>query len=75
QLVMSSLFELKQVILSDPFMILSGVSIITLLAPLLAPIGAYGTTDWPLSQNMVGSIQNASAIFMFFFIAYYSAEL
>ncbi|MEZ7492911.1 M1 family aminopeptidase [Pseudoalteromonas distincta] len=75
QLVMRSLFELKQVILSAPFMILAGVSITMLLAPLFAPIGAYGTTDWPLTQNMVGIIQNSSALFMFIIIAYYSAEL
>ncbi|MEI8617466.1 hypothetical protein P4S63_09685 [Pseudoalteromonas sp. B193] len=56
-------------------MILAGVSITMLLAPLFAPIGAYGTTDWPLTQNMVGIIQNSSALFMFIIIAYYSAEL
>jgi ABC-2 type transport system permease protein len=75
QLIMRSIFELKQVIFSAPFMILAGVSIVTLMIPLLAPIGAYGTTNWPLTQNMVNVISGISGLFLFVIIAFYSAEL
>ena len=75
QLIMRSIFELKQVIFSAPFMILAGVSIVTLMIPLFAPIGAYGTTNWPLTQNMVNVISGISGLFLFVIIAFYSAEL
>ncbi|EGI73747.1 putative membrane protein [Pseudoalteromonas distincta] len=75
QLIMRSIFELKQVIFSAPFMILAGVSIVTLMIPLFAPIGAYGTTNWPLTQNMVNIISGISGLFLFVIIAFYSAEL
>ena len=75
QLIMRSIFELKQVIFSAPFMILAGVSIVTLMIPLFAPIGAYGTTNWPITANMVNIISGISGLFLFVIIAFYSAEL
>lgn len=75
QLLLRCIFEFKQVILSAPFLILGIITLAVLVVPLLAPIGWYGTVNWPVTQNMVSIIQNAIGLLITIVIVYYSAEL
>lgn len=72
---MRILFEIKQVIFSAPFLVLSVLTIFMLVAPLIDPQGMFGTPNWPLTQNMVSLIANSTGLLMMIVLAYYSAEI
>ncbi len=74
-LKLRTLFEIKQVIFSAPFLVLGVLTIFMLVAPLLDPQGMFGTPDWPLTQTMVQLITNSSGLLMLVILAYYSAEV
>ena len=69
------LFEIKQVVFSAPFLVLSVLTIFMLVAPLVDPTGMYGTPNWPLTQNMVSLIAGSTGLLMMIVLAYYSAEI
>ena len=75
QLLLRCGFEFKQVVISAPFLILGLITLAVLMVPLLAPIGWYGTINWPLTQNMVAVISGATKLLITIVIVYYSAEL
>jgi ABC-2 type transport system permease protein len=68
-------FEIKQVIFSAPFMVLSIITCFMLIAPLIDPSGMFGTPNWPLTQTMVSLIGNSTSLLMLVILAYYSAEI
>ncbi|MGB0936466.1 MAG: ABC transporter permease/M1 family aminopeptidase [Colwellia sp.] len=68
-------FEIKQVVFSAPFLVLSVLTIFMLVAPLIDPTGMYGTPNWPLTQNMVSLIAGSTGLLMMIILAYYSAEI
>ncbi|WP_445947304.1 ABC transporter permease/M1 family aminopeptidase [Shewanella sp.] len=68
-------FEIKQVIFSPPFIILSLLTIFLLVAPLVDPRGMFGTPNWPVTQAMVMLIMGSSGLLMAIVVAYYSAEI
>jgi ABC-2 type transport system permease protein len=68
-------FEIKQVIFSAPFLVLSVLTIFMLVAPLVDPQGMFGTPNWPLTQNMVELIVGSTGLLMMIVLAYYSAEI
>lgn len=72
---MRILFEIKQVIFSAPFLVLSVLTIFMLVAPLVDPQGMFGTPNWPLTQSMVSLISNSTGLLMMIVLAYYSAEI
>ncbi len=72
---MRTLFEIKQVVFSAPFLVLSVLTMFLLVAPLVNPSGSFGTPDWPLTQNMVVHIMSATSLLMLIVLAYYSAEI
>ncbi|WDE05117.1 ABC transporter permease [Thalassomonas viridans] len=74
-LVLRTKFEIKQVILSAPFMVLTLLTVFFLITPLVDPSGMFGTPNWPLTQIMVDLIVNSTRLFMFIVLAYYSAEI
>ena len=75
QLLLRCVFEFKHVVISAPFLILGLITLAVLMVPLFAPIGWYGTVNWPVTQNMVGIIQGATGLLITIVIVYYSAEL
>ncbi|NQY35969.1 MAG: ABC transporter permease [Alteromonadaceae bacterium] len=68
-------FEIKQVVFSAPFLVLSVLTIFLLVAPLIDPRGMFGTPNWPLTQAMVSLIGNSTGLLMMIILAYYSAEI
>ena len=74
-LILRTKFEVKQVVLSAPFLVLGVLTIFMLVAPLLDPSGMFGTPDWPLTQSMVSLITNSTGLLMMIVLAYYSAEI
>jgi ABC-type transport system involved in multi-copper enzyme maturation permease subunit len=68
-------FEVKQVLLTAPFIILGLITVAQLIGPLFADIGWYGTSSWPLTQSMVGHILGSIGLLMIIVIVYYSAEV
>jgi ABC-2 type transport system permease protein len=72
---MRILFEVKQVIFSAPFLVLSVLTMFLLVAPLVSPNGSFGTPDWPITRNMVEHITGSIAMLMMIVLAYYSAEV
>jgi len=74
-LILRTQFEIKQVVLSAPFLVLGVLTIFLLVAPLLDPSGMYGTPNWPLTQSMVELIAGSTGLLMMIVLAYYSAEV
>ena len=72
---MRILFEIKQVIFSAPFLVLSALTIFMLVGPLVDPQGMFGTPNWPVTQKMVDLILGSTSLFMMIVLAYYSAEV
>ncbi len=68
-------FEIKQVVFSAPFIVLSVLTVFLLIAPLIDPQGMFGTPNWPLTQSMVSLIEGSTALLMLIVLAYYSAEI
>lgn len=68
-------FEIKQVLFTGPFLILSLITIALLVLPLLNESGWYGSSDWPLTQIMVARILGSFGLLMVIVQVYYSAEV
>lgn len=68
-------FEVKQVVFSAPFVVLSVLTIFSLVGPLFDPDGVFGTPNWPITQTMVQLILGATSLLLMIIIAYYSAEV
>ncbi|GLX83781.1 membrane protein [Thalassotalea loyana] len=68
-------FEIRQVVFSAPFLILSVLTVFSLIGPLVDPDGVFGTPNWPVTQAMVSLIFNATGLLMLIIITYYSAEV
>lgn len=68
-------FEIKQVLFTGPFVILSLITVALLVLPLLSDSGWYGTSNWPLTQIMVARILGSFGLLMIIVQVYYSAEV
>ncbi|WP_448569359.1 M1 family aminopeptidase [Thalassotalea ganghwensis] len=68
-------FEIKQVVMSAPFLVLGAFTIFSLMAPLIDPRAMFGTPNWPITQTMVQLIVDATSLLMLIVLAYYSAEI
>ncbi|MBE8168833.1 MAG: ABC transporter permease subunit [Shewanella sp.] len=68
-------FEVKQVIFTAPFVVLGVLTVFNLVGPMFDDFGWYGTSNWPLTQSMVGDIVSATGLLMIIVLVYYSAEI
>lgn len=75
QFVTRTGFEMRQIFFSAPFIILSLICIVDMVAPLIDPQGFYGTADWPLTQSMVNLIGDATGLLFVLIVIYYCAEV
>lgn len=75
QFVTRTGFEMRQIFLSAPFIILSLICIFDMVAPLIDPQGLYGTPDWPLTQTMVTLVTDATSLLFVLIVIYYCAEV
>lgn len=74
-LILRIKFEVKQVVFSAPFLVLSVLTVFLLVAPLVDPSDVFGAPNWPVTQAMVELITGATSLLMIIIIAYYSAEI
>lgn len=75
QFLARTIFEIKQIIFSPAFIILLLISAAQLVAVLTGGSGWYGSTNWPLTQDMVLAINGGFTLMLIIIIAYYSAEV
>ncbi|QSX38436.1 ABC transporter permease/M1 family aminopeptidase [Shewanella sedimentimangrovi] len=69
-------FEVRQVLFSAPFYILGVLSIINLLGPMIVgDLKWYGTSNWPLTQDMVDLIVQSTGLLMVIVLIYYCGEI
>ncbi len=68
-------FEIKQVVFSPAFLVLSVITGFSLIAPMIDPSGMYGTPDWPITKTMVQLIVGATSLLTLVILTYYSAEI
>lgn len=68
-------FEFKQVVLTAPFFILGVLTVLNLIVPMFGDFGWYGTSNWPVTQTMVGNITGATGLIMVVVTVYYCAEV
>ena len=68
-------FEVKQVLLTAPFVVLGALTVFNLVGPMFDDFGWYGTSNWPLTQDMVDNIAGATGLLMMIVLIYYSAEI
>ncbi|WP_133405963.1 ABC transporter permease/M1 family aminopeptidase [Parashewanella tropica] len=68
-------FEVRQVIFSAPFLVLSFLTVFNLVAPMIDDFGWYGTSNWPLTTAMVTDIVQATGLLMVIILIYYSGEI
>lgn len=69
------MFEIKQVILSPGFVVLLLIAAVIIVKEFVSPQGAFGTSNWPLTQYMVELIQAAFSLAVVIVITFYSAEV
>lgn len=75
KLVVRTTFEVKQVIMSAPFLILVLFSLFTLISQFQNTTAFYGVAEWPLTQVMISNIGDSFNLMMLIVVAYYSAEV
>jgi len=75
QFVTRTGFEMRQIFLSAPFIILSLICVFDMAVPFIDPQGFYGTADWPLTQSMVNIIADATGLLFVLILIYYCAEV
>lgn len=69
-------FEVKQVLFTAPFYILGALSIFNLLGPMIAgDLNWYGTSNWPLTQDMVDLIVGSTGLLMVIILVFYCGEI
>ena len=68
-------FEVKQVLFTAPFLVLGVLTVFNLVGPMFDDFGWYGTSNWPLTQDMVDNIAGATGLLMVIVLIYYSAEI
>lgn len=68
-------FEVRQVLLTAPFVVLGALTVFNLVGPMFDDFGWYGTSNWPLTQDMVDNIAGATGLLMVIVLIYYSAEI
>lgn len=68
-------FEIRQVLYTAPFVILGLLTVFNLVGPMFGDFGWYGTSNWPLTQDMVDNIAGATGLLMVIVLIYYSAEI
>lgn len=68
-------FEIRQVLLTAPFVVLGALTVFNLIGPMFTDFGWYGTSNWPLTQDMVNNIADATGLLMTIVLIYYSAEI
>ncbi|NRB22548.1 M1 family aminopeptidase [Shewanella sp.] len=68
-------FEVRQVLLTAPFVVLGVLTVFNLIGPMFNDFGWYGTSNWPLTQDMVDNIAGATGLLMIIVLIYYSAEI
>ncbi|MCF6299664.1 MAG: hypothetical protein L3J52_00850, partial [Proteobacteria bacterium] len=69
-----TIFEIKQVIKTPAFIILSLLVLFLLLLIFVENNGIFGTSNWPLSRFMADYILGSFSLVIFIIITYYAAE-
>ena len=68
-------FETKAVIKSPTFIIIVAIGLINLIVALTTYTGSYGTAQYPVTYDIVDTIDNSFYIFIIGFIAFYTGVL
>lgn len=69
------LFELRAIIRNPSFIIITSIGMIFLMVGLRSFTGTYGTDQYPVTYDVVNSIQGNIGIFMYAFIVFYAGVL
>jgi ABC-2 type transport system permease protein len=68
-------FETKAIVKNPTFIILVCIGMILLITNLTSFTGSYGTAQYPVTYDIVGTIRNTFYIFMVAFITFYTGVL
>ena len=68
-------FEIKAVVKNPSFIILTAIGMINLIVGLSSFTSQYGISQYPVTYNVVDTIENAFNIFMIGFITFYTGVL
>ncbi|CAM2064965.1 ABC transporter permease [Sulfidibacter corallicola] len=68
-------FEFKRITANPAFRIIGAITLFFLAIMMLEPRGSFGTDIWPLTQVVVGIIQQSLTFFMLILIGFFSAEV
>ena len=75
QLQLRSRFEVRQIVLSAPFIILLLLTVYFIANGLIFhTVSSYGTPNWPFTRFMVDQVINATGLLVMVVLIYYSAE-
>ena len=75
RLKVRTVFEVKQTFKSPAFLVMLAFCAAQLIAIMLNSSGAYGTSNWPVTKNMVQMIVGAFSLLALIVVAYYTAEI
>jgi ABC-2 type transport system permease protein len=75
QLWLRTRFEMKQVIFSAPFIILTVFTLFNLLSGIIDPPNIFGSPVLPITQQMVELVANNAGLLFVIILVYYSAEV
>jgi len=75
QFVLRTRFEVRQVILSMPFIILGVLSVVNIALSLFDMAEVFGAPQMPLTTNMIEIINGSMSLLMLIIMVYYAAEL
>lgn len=68
-------FEVKQVLFTPSFAVLSLISILFLITVLFQQVGWYGAKSIPITKDMVNAIVGSFSVFSIVIVTFYSAEV
>lgn len=75
QFVLRTGFEVRQVVLSMPFIILGVLSVINIAVSLFDMPQVFGAPQMPLTTNMIEVINGSMSLLIIIIVVYYAAEL
>ncbi|MXN92412.1 hypothetical protein GR160_14380 [Flavobacterium sp. Sd200] len=69
------IFEAKAIIKNPTFIIIISIGMIILITNLTSSTGGYGVAQYPVTYEVIGTIQGSLSIFMIAFITFYTGVL
>lgn len=75
QFQLRTVFEMRQIFFSMPFIILGLLTIFNIAASLIDPPNVFGTPNLPLTTNMIELIIGSTAMLNIIILVYYCAEV